>query len=168
MDSNLGEKEKSLSGFCTLGVKINEKLYIKDILEGTLISWCKSLYGEDNWTLQHDGATSHTAQVTQVWCESNCPTWISKKKWPPSSPDLNPLDYSLWSILESEACSKPSLSIKALKLKLMKIWEKIPMEIVHASINDFSRRLHAVVKESILNKVCVKLFVGMSLEYLQI
>ena len=142
----ISEKEKSPLVFVHLGVKINKELYIKDILEGALIPWCKSLYGKDNWTLQQDGATSHIARVTQAWCENNCPAWISKEEWHPSSPDLNPLDYSLWSILESEACSKPSPSIEALKLKLMKTWEKIPMEIVHASINDFSKRLHAVVK----------------------
>ena len=28
-------------------------------------------------------------------------------EWPLNSPDLNVLDYSLWSILEAEACSKP-------------------------------------------------------------
>lgn len=30
--------------------------------------------------------------------------------WPPSSPDLNPLDFSLWSILESRAFAKPAQS----------------------------------------------------------
>ena len=118
---------------------------MKDILEGALITWCKSLYVENNWTLQ-DGATSHIAWVTQTWCENNCPAWITKEEWPPSSPDLNPLDYSSWSILENEACSKPGPCIEALKLKLMKTWEKIPMKIVHASINHFSRRLRTVVK----------------------
>ena len=125
---------------------MNKELYIKDILEGALIPRCKSLYGEDNWTLQQDKATSHTARVTQKWCENNCPPWIIKEEWPSSSPDLNPLDYSLWSILDSEACSKSSPSIEALKLKLINTWEKIPMEIVCASINDFSKRLCAVVK----------------------
>ena len=144
--TTISERGKSPVVFVPSGVKINKEQYIKNILEGALILWCKSLYGEDNWTLQQDGATSHTARVTQMWCENNCPAWISKEEWPPSTPDLNPLDHSLWSILESEACSKPSPSIEALKLKLMKIWEKIPMKIVHASINDFSRRLCTVVK----------------------
>ena len=93
---------------------MNKELYIKNILEGALE--VQSLYGEDNWTLQQDGLTSHTARVTQAWCENNWPTWIIKEEWPPS-PDLNPWDYSLWSILESEACFKSSPSIKALKLK---------------------------------------------------
>ena len=142
----ISEKRKSPLVFVPLGVQINKELYLKDILEGVLIPWCKSLYGEDDWTLQQDGAISHTAQVTQVWCENNCPAWISKAEWPPSSPHLNSLDYSLWLILESEACSKSSPSIKALKLKLIKTWDKITMEIVRASINDFSRKLCAVVK----------------------
>ena len=80
----ISEKGKSLLVFVPSEVKINKELYIKDILEGALIPWCKSLYGESNWTLQQDGATSHTAPVTQVWCENNCPAWISKEEWQPS------------------------------------------------------------------------------------
>ena len=142
----ISERGESPLVFVPQGVKINKELYIKDILEGALMPWCKSLYGDDNWTLQQEGATSHTAHATQAWYENKCPTLISKEEWPPSSPDLNPLDFSLWSILESEACSNPSPSIEALKSKLIKTWEKIPMETVRASINDFSRRLCAVVK----------------------
>ena len=26
--------------------------------------------------------------------------------WPPASPDLNPLDFNIWLILEAEACAK--------------------------------------------------------------
>ena len=90
----ISEKGKSPLVSVPSGVKINKEMYIKDILEGALIPWCKSLCGEDNWTLQQDRTTSHTAQATQVWCENNCLAWISKEEWPPSSPDLNPLDYS--------------------------------------------------------------------------
>ena len=62
----ISEKWKSPLVFVPLGVKINKELYIKDILEEASILWCKSLYGEDNWTLQQDIATSHIAWVTQA------------------------------------------------------------------------------------------------------
>ena len=62
--TEISEKGKSPLVFVPSGVKINKELYIKDILKGALIPWCKSLYGEDNWTLQ-DGATSHRARLTQ-------------------------------------------------------------------------------------------------------
>uniref|UniRef100_A0A914D9S8 Uncharacterized protein n=1 Tax=Acrobeloides nanus TaxID=290746 RepID=A0A914D9S8_9BILA len=41
-------------------------------------------------------------------------------EWPSNSPDLSILDYSLWSILEAEACSKPHQSVEALKKSLVK------------------------------------------------
>ena len=33
---------------------------------------------------------------TQEWCRMNFPSFIDKDHWPPNSPDLNPLDYSIW------------------------------------------------------------------------
>lgn len=36
--------------------------------------------------------------------------------------NLNPLDYSVWSILEAMACSKPHKNLKGLKLSLRREW----------------------------------------------
>lgn len=142
----ISERGKSPLVFVPQGIKINKERYIEDILEGALIPWCNSVYHDEVWTLQQDGATSHTARVTQQWCKDNCPSWISKEEWPPSSPDLNALDYSLWSILESEACSTPCQNIELFKKKLNKCWEKIPLDVVRAAIDEFPKRLRSVVK----------------------
>ena len=122
----VSERGKTPLVFVPQGIKINKERYIEDILKGALLPWCNSVYGDERWTFQQDGATSHTARITQQWCSENCPSWITKDEWPPSSPDLSPLDYSLWSILETEACSIPSPNIKALKAKLTKCWDDIP------------------------------------------
>lgn len=50
----------------------------------------------NNWTFQQDGARAHTAANTQEWCTINFPSFIEKDRWPANSPDLNPLDYSVW------------------------------------------------------------------------
>ena len=43
-----------------------------------------------------------------IWPVSVDTHWRNNDgKWPPNSPDLNPLDYSVWSILEEKACAKP-------------------------------------------------------------
>uniref|UniRef100_A0A914CM25 Uncharacterized protein n=1 Tax=Acrobeloides nanus TaxID=290746 RepID=A0A914CM25_9BILA len=47
-------------------------------------------------------------------------------EWPPNSPDLNVMDYSIWSILEAKACSKFYQSIEVLKKSLVKVWNAIP------------------------------------------
>ena len=52
-------------------------------------------FGKD-LTFQQDGATAHTASPTQQWCKEHLPSFIQKKRWSSNSPDLNPLDYSVW------------------------------------------------------------------------
>jgi hypothetical protein len=52
------------------------------------------LFGHKNWGFQQDNASSHTDQRAQKWCKTNFKFFISKEKWPPNSPELNPLDYS--------------------------------------------------------------------------
>jgi hypothetical protein len=70
---------------------------------------------DDEWTFQQNGAPGHKAIGTQNFIHANCPDFIlvdthwrnNDGEWPPNSPDLNPLDYSVWSILEEKACAKP-------------------------------------------------------------
>ena len=57
--------------------------------------------------------------------------------WPPA-PDLNPLDFNIWLILETEACVKHT--------SLKKAWAKIPQEKLHVSVESFRGRLERVVK----------------------
>ena len=47
------------------------------------------------------------------------PIW-KKDIWPSNSPDLNPMDYSIWSILERKVCSTRYNSLESLKEALVK------------------------------------------------
>ena len=67
-------------------------------------------------------------------------------EWPPNSPDLNVMDYSIWSILEAEACSKPHQSIEALKKSLVKAWNAIPQDIIDKAVDDFPKRLKKCIE----------------------
>ena len=59
------------------------------------------LFDHQNWGFQQDGATSHTDWRAQVWCKKHFKFFIPKEKWLPSSPELNPLDYSIWDRISS-------------------------------------------------------------------
>ena len=73
---------------------INDDYYIKKVLPVAL-KYGNKVFSDD-WIFQQDGAMSHQHYLTQKWCQENFPSFIDKDHWPPNSPDLNPLDYSIW------------------------------------------------------------------------
>jgi transposase len=70
-----------------------------------------------------------------------CPDFITRDEWPPYSPDLNPLDYSVWSILEEKACAKPHQTVESLKRALRKAWNEISVDTLRGVVDNFSKRL---------------------------
>jgi hypothetical protein len=95
-----------------------------------------TIFGDNEWTFQQDGAPGHKAIETQAFLRENCPDFIkvdthwrnADGDWPPlNSPDLNPLDYAVWSILEEKACTKPHKNVESLERakKVFKKFEKI-------------------------------------------
>jgi len=54
------------------------------------------------WTLQQDGAPSHTANNTISYLKRENVSFIEPKIWPANSPDLNPVDYAVWGALQQQ------------------------------------------------------------------
>ena len=65
--------------------------------------------------------------------------------WPPSSPDLNPLDFSIWSMLKKDACSSEKLSVNHLNKSLQKAWADISQKKICAVVEAFRSRLKKVI-----------------------
>jgi len=55
-------------------------------------------YPDNDFVFMHDSAPSHRAKATQNFLIDNTPDFISSQEWTLHSPDLNPLDYSVWDI----------------------------------------------------------------------
>jgi len=55
--------------------------------------------------------------------------FIKAEVWPSENPDLNPLDYELWAVLEDTVCHN---NLDSLKRSLVKAAAQIPLEVVHA------------------------------------
>ena len=143
--------------FVKEGAKINAKSYIENILTPGQVEMKKQFFffffvsshqkqfKDRPFTFQQDGAPSHTAKKTQDWCERHFPAFWRKELWPPSSPDLNPLDFCVWSILEKEACATAHDSTETLKKTLERQWAKIPQETFRAAVKSFRGRLERVI-----------------------
>ena len=73
--------------------------YIK-VLETVVKPWMVGVAGERPYVFQQDSAPVHMACTTQAWLYQQLPRHWPLDLWPPSSPDLNPLDYYVWGVLE--------------------------------------------------------------------
>lgn len=87
----------------------------------------------------------------QNWLENSVPEFIRVFDWLSGSPDLNPLDYRLWQILEEKACAKPHRNLESLKSSIIKsnsFSEKNPLGTLRIPVctDDLIKRLKLCVK----------------------
>lgn len=132
--------------FIDHGVKINAEYYRENVLKTVLKPWADKHFGRRPWTFQQDSAPSHSARVNQEWLKKEVPRFISTAQWPPRSPDLNPLDFCAWGILESKVRTKKYQSIDHLKTALRREWAKIPQSHFRAACDGFVGRLKAIIR----------------------
>ncbi len=96
--------KKMAPHFFPVGTRIDSEEFIK-VLKSKVKPWIKNTYGlEANYVLMQDGAPCHTSKKTQKWLEDNNIKFWSNDIWPPNSPNLNPLDYSVWAYVARKAC----------------------------------------------------------------
>ncbi|GBM38121.1 hypothetical protein AVEN_222860-1 [Araneus ventricosus] len=127
--------------FVDEGVKINHKVYRRDILKAVVLPWAKRHFGNVNWTFQQDSAPAHKTKKTQERCKVHFPEMITSAEWPPYSPDPNPIDYSVWSILESRACSITHKSLDSLKQSIRLEWDRLKVEDLRPIAENLNKRL---------------------------
>ena len=124
---------------------MNTNAYIETILTPALQA-AKKHFKDKSFIFQQDGAPSHTSKKTQKWCQDHFPGFWSKEVWPPSSPDLNPMDFCVWSLLEADACAFSHVSVVALKSSLEKAWVKTPQETLRKAAEGFCGRLECAIQ----------------------
>ena len=91
----------------------------------------------NRWTFQQDGGKPHIHAKTQHWCAENFPAFIDKDRWPANSPDLNPLDYSIWGEVASQTNWKKITLKKTLSYELKRTIHGIRSGIVFESCSSW-------------------------------
>lgn len=100
--------------------------------------------GKLSYVFQQDSAPAHTATSVQSWMGKNMNFW-PKDFWPLQSPDLNPLDYSIWWHVESKACRVQHNSIADLKSSVEMQWKNMNRAYVSNMCAAFHGSLEAVL-----------------------
>lgn len=132
--------------FVDQGVKVRKENYISDILIPRVLPLSQTMFPGMEWHFQQDSAPAHAAKLTQQWCRSNLPSFIAKEDWPSSSPDLNVMDYFVWSRLEQMVNNKNFANLSSLKRNLTAAWNQLPMEEIRKAVHSWRNRLQACVK----------------------
>ena len=99
----------------------------------------RSVYFSTRWcTIAH-------LEKNSIMVHIKLPLFWDKEIWPPSSPDLNPLDFSIWSMLKKDACRSEKLSVNHLKKSLQKAWADNSQKKIRAAVEAFRSRLEKVI-----------------------
>jgi len=132
--------------FIDKGVKINHEVYLESVIKGHLVPHAKRIFDEDYYCFQQDSAPAHKAKTVQDWMNINLPDFITATEWPSNSPDLNPLDFSIWGIMQAELKDLPAMNLESFKTYILQIWDNIPDDTMRAACDAFNGRLRQVIK----------------------
>jgi len=115
------------------------------LLQTLAVTTISSHTDSQGFIFYQDGAPAHMVCVTQDWLQANCHEFIEDNHWPPFSPDLNPLDYHVWSAMREKYHKlqlKPK-KIDELKVALQTIWNELWQEHINKEMANFTKCLTA-------------------------
>ena len=92
------------------------------------------------------GASFHTVDKAQKWCKKNFKFFIPRKKWPLNSPELNPLDYSIWNNMSNHVEYHKVKTINDSHREVEITMKKVDINCVREVIGAFLRRVYSVEK----------------------
>jgi len=134
--------------FIDPGAKVNSSCYCNIVLEKGLLpdvqqsnmlssqvdiaaGWSASAHRPD-----HDGLS-----------EKEHINFTDPHMWPPNNLDVNPVDYAIWGAhLQRVYHQRQLKTVEELKLAIVTEWQKLSQRFIENSINEWRRRLEAVIK----------------------
>ena len=93
------------------GERVTKEVYL-EVLKTVIKPWMQTMVSGRPYSFQQDGAPAHTSHLVQNWLSDNVNMIWSKDFWPPNCPDLNPLDYYVWGVIErhTNKCRHPKVN----------------------------------------------------------
>ena len=95
-------------------------------------------------------STAHqdTERDTVRFLEKTTPAFISPDLRPPNSPNLNPVDYKIWGIVQQRVYQSRVHDVDQLKQRLLDVWHSMEQSVVDgAIIDEWGVRLRAYVRQ---------------------
>jgi len=104
--------------------------------------------GSEFFVFQQDSADSvpsHRAKDTVALLDQETSDFIPPALWPPNSPDLNPVDYTVWSLLQERVYSTKISDVDELKRRTNSEWAALSHAVIEHTVGEWRQRLRACV-----------------------
>ena len=88
---------------------------------------------------------AHTSNLVQEWLANHVSMFWDKNTWPPNSPDLNPLDYYVWSVIERESNKSRHTDIKSLAQAIQTAFANMSRDQLKRACDRFRPRVQKVI-----------------------
>ena len=128
-----------------VGLKVNTKVFL-GVLKSVVIPWCNQVAGGRHWVWQQDSVPAHKSKETQAWLQKECYDFVPFSHWPPSSPDLNLLDYFVWSYVENITNMTSHNTKASLIVVIRRVFAELPPALVEKACSQFRIRIEAVIE----------------------
>ena len=100
----------------------------------------------DNFVFQQDSAPAHRARDTVELLQCETTDFISPELWLPNSPDLNPVDYKVWEIMQQRVCEMQIHNVDELKQRLVDVWSGLQQSVVDSAVSEWRKCLQTCVR----------------------
>ena len=127
-----------------VGLKVNTKVYL-DVLKSVLISWCNQVASGRPWMWQQDSAPVHKSKETHALLQE-CYDFSTLVSLAPSSPDLNPLDYFVWSYVENITNMTSHNPKASLIAAIHRVFNELLPALMEKACTQFRIRIEAVIE----------------------
>jgi len=97
----------------------------------------------DFYMFQQDSAPAHRARETIELLTMETPEFIRPAFWIANSPNLNPVDYKVWSVMQEKVYKKRIKDIDELCARIITAWDEMDKRIIDAAIRQWRTRLKA-------------------------
>jgi len=95
---------------------------------------------------QQDSAPAHRARDTIELLRRETPDFIGPDVWPANLPDLNPVDYRIWWLIQERVYQTAIRDIDDLKQCLTCVWAELKQSVVDKAIEQWRPRLRACIR----------------------
>jgi len=122
--------------FVDPGVKVNGQYYRNVLLSQQMIPAIKQVAG-DTFVFHQNSTPAHRARDTIQLLQKKTPNCIGTVLWPRNSPDLNPVDYKIWDVMQQRVYESRIYSVDEQKQRLHDIWHGVQQHIMDFAVSQW-------------------------------